>query len=108
MEYKTCIKCENKLPLDKFYKAGKYYQSSCIECYNGFRIDQRTSLSYITPNKKKGFDALSEDKKEYLLELICYKCDLVEISKLTGIYYRTLIYWKNKGWIPTYQEYFGK
>ena len=108
MECKRCIKCDYILPLEKFYKAGKFYQSSCIKCYNELRIDKRKSLAAIRTPKKCGFDALDEGKKEYLLELICYKVDFVEISKLTGINYRTLVHWKKLKWIPNYKEYFGE
>lgn len=106
MENKLCIKCDYYLPINKFYKAGKYYQSSCISCYNNLRIDHRKSLSYIRPLKERGFDALSEEQKENLLELICYKYNYKDISHYTGINYRTLIHWKKMQWIPKYNEYF--
>lgn len=106
MNKKLCIKCDCFLEINKFYKAGKYYQSSCISCYNNLRIDLRKSLAFVRPLRERGFDALSENKKEKLLELICFKYNYKAVSRHTGINYRTLIHWKKMKWIPTYREYF--
>lgn len=108
MEGKYCIKCDLWLDINNFYKAGKfYYQSSCISCYNGLRIDKRKIDSYVRPLKNYGFDALSEKKKELIMELICYGYNDKEIARMVNISYYTFRYWKRRQKIPSYRDYFG-
>lgn len=105
---KTCNICNKSLDISNFYKAKKpYYQSACITCYNELRNIKSRMKTYLKPDKFCSFDALSEDKKEELLLLICFKYTWKDISKITNINYNTLYYWKKKQLIPKYSEYFN-
>lgn len=54
METKTCTRCGEALPLDKFAKSGKYLRSDCKRCAN-----ERTR-QYAQENKARRNERLRE------------------------------------------------
>ncbi len=103
---KKCNICSHNKDLNNFYKTGKYYQSACKPCYLDDRKVKYRKKVMDKPMKKFGFEGLSDDKKEELLTLVCFKMGLTQLSEATGIKYATLFHWTRMQWIPRYSEYY--
>jgi len=108
--HKYCKDCKEVLPIDDFYKAGKYRQSRCKPCYNkhthGNLKRARAIYKLKNPPKKKlnGFQKLSDDQKAELLKYLG-TMPMVNVANMVGLNKYTLLRWKKKKYFPE-TEYF--
>lgn len=82
--FKTCTNCKRNLPLDNFYRAGKYYQSTCKECFtlknNQWKKDNWVSHRwYVYKSRNKGTTVKKEEFVSLLLS--ASKCEICESTK---------------------------
>lgn len=90
---KVCKNCNEDKPLiDNFYKAGRGYQSFCKPCHNKSRMKNYTK-------KKRGFEALSEEVQNGILDDMRNGLKFTQIAPKYNIKYYNLTNWKRKGFL---------
>lgn len=82
-----------------FYKAGKYYQSTCKKCHN--RRERPNRYQRV----KTGFNLLNKETQYGVIEdILNGKLNSKQISNKYDIKYTTYLYWKRKGYISIQKD----
>ena len=99
VEIKTrnCNGCKGDFPENRFYRAGKYFQSHCIPCHNARRLTYKRTKPKPKPKKATGFSALDFDVRVKIIKQLANGEKLGVVARENNIPYPTLSSWRKKG-----------
>lgn len=96
---KRCKDCNVLKPTSEFYKVRKnYIQSYCKECYYKRTFQQHRKKHPKKP--ERGFNSLSEDNKQYLINSLNSGVKRDIIANKIGVSALSIYLWKRAGKIP--------
>ena len=91
-EFQQCKACCEEKPLHDFYQSSKRRFKVCKQC-----ISVKNHQKY--QKQPTGFAKLADDAKRIIFEAIENKKSYKEVSKLSGVPYTSLLYWKKRNYI---------